>query len=632
MNNRRFSLKAKLNIYILSAAMVIYCIAIGYISYRLKEIAYTDAVEIVKSSTREFRNKISEDLNVTMEAARTMRNVFEEYKKYDKIQREVFFDNILSSNLKKNPDFLSIGLYWEIKTLDESYNKRNGRIRNIFYRSGNEIKIHKEVVDTTNNEVKGIYYEARALNREMILDPYYDKVTADLSGILMTTIFTPLQSPKGAYLGLVGIDISLNAMNKLITELRPYKESVAYIIGGNNMVVSHTESTYTGKDFFSTLNADTTAFRVGFNNLNNSVGNSFTYINTSLDEEFLVSFEPVLINNKKTNWIIGVEVPTSIILTEAKNVFIQAIVVGVIGLILLFIIIYFIAHMISSPVVEGVKFAKTISEGNLNATLRVKRNDEIGELAESLGAMAARLKMILNDIIQSANTISESSSNLQESSVKLSEGANNQAASSEEISTTIDHMLGRIQQNTLSAQETEKIAVRAAQGIQEGNESTRALIQSMNNILQRITIVGEIAKQTNLLAINAAIEASRSGIQGKGFGVVAAEIKKLAERAQLAAKEIDELSIEGLKRARETGQKLEEVMPDIEHTAILIRKIVESSIEQKNSSAEMNQGIQQLNIVTQQNAESSFELSMNSKKITKQVENLKSLISYFKTN
>ena len=76
MGQRRFKLKRKLNLYILIPATIIYCVTIGYISYQLKKITYSESVEIVRSSTRENRNKISEKLNVMMESARTMRNVF----------------------------------------------------------------------------------------------------------------------------------------------------------------------------------------------------------------------------------------------------------------------------------------------------------------------------------------------------------------------------------------------------------------------------------------------------------------------------------------------------------------------------------------------------------------------------
>ncbi len=630
MSRKRFTLKLKLNIYILSAATIIYCIAIGYISFRLKTIAYNNAIEIVKGSTREYRNKISEELNVMMESARTMRNIFSSHEKYEANQRDAFFENILLSNVEKNPDYLSIGLYWEKKALDKSYKKKNGRIRTIFYRADNQIKMMKALIDTTNTELKGTYYDVRNQNKEMILDPYYDVVTRGLEGILMTTIFAPIQNSSGQFEGLVGIDISLSYLNKLISEIKPFDESVSYIIGGNKMIVAHTDQALTGKDFFSTTSNISEIYKENFEQVTTNSSNAFTYTNIQNNEEYLVSFEPILLKDVPTNWLIGIEVPSKVILREANKVLVRAILVGIIGLILLYLIIYFIAVRISNPVIEAVDFAKSISEGNLNTKLEIKQNDEIGDLAESLSLMAARLTKTISDIIQSSETITESSSELLNSSVQLAEGANNQAASSEEISTSMELVLNRIIQNSRNAQETEKIALKASHGIHEGNEATQALILSMNNIVQKISIVGDIAKQTNLLAINAAIEASRYGIQGKGFAVVAAEIKKLAERSQLAAKEINELSKHGLIQATETGKKLLDIIPDIEQTSILVKQIALSSLDQKNSSEEVNQGIQQLNRVTQQNAESAFGLSINSKNISQQAENLKKLISYFK--
>ncbi|HEX7585055.1 MAG TPA: cache domain-containing protein [Prolixibacteraceae bacterium] len=329
MSRRRFKLKLKLNVYILSAATIIYCIAIGYISYRLREIAYADSVEIVKGSTREYRNKISEGLNVMMESARTMRNVFRTHKKYEPAQRDAFFENILISNIEKNPDYLSIGLYWEIKALDPSYHKKNGRIRNICYRLNNQIKMQKEVVDTTNAEIKGTYYTARDLNKEMIWDPYYDMVTKGLTGTLMTSIFVPIQNESEQFEGLVGIDISLAHLNKLISGIKPFEESVSYILGGNGMVVAHTDQALTGKNFFGTLANDSTGFKSGVEQVKSKSSNSFTYTNSQNKEEYFVSFEPISIKNIPTNWVIGVEVPTKVILKEARKVLMNAIMAGV---------------------------------------------------------------------------------------------------------------------------------------------------------------------------------------------------------------------------------------------------------------------------------------------------------------
>jgi len=628
MSQRKFKLKLKLNVYILSAATIIYCFAIGYISYQLKEISYADSLEIVKGTTRENRNKISEELNVMMQSARTMRNIFGNYQKFEPGQRDVFFGQILRSNLEKNPNFLSLGVYWELKALDKSYKKKNGRFWDGYFREGNKILNQKAIEDTTNQELTSTYYQIRKMNKETIVNPYYDQSTKELKGILMTSLLSPIQNEDGHFVGMVGIDVSLLHMNQLISTVKPYKEAVSYIISENKTIVAHSDITLTGKNFIESLAADSSVFKNQAFDVAGS-SKSFSYQNSIDGEEYLVCIEPISIGNTSTNWVIGVEVPTRIILSEAKKVLITAILVGIFGLILMYVIIYFIAVRISEPILKSVDFAKRISSGDLHARLSITQKDEIGDLADSLSQMASRLTTIMTEIIQSSDTISESSLELLESSVRFSEGANNQAASSEEISTTMDQMLTKIQQNNRNAEETAKIAMKAAAGIQDGNTATQTLILSMNNIVQKISVIGEIARQTNLLAINAAIEASRYGIQGKGFGVVAAEIKKLAERSQIAAKEINELSNHGLLQARETGEKLVNIIPDIELTAHLVKQISDSSNEQRLSSIEINQGIQQLNRVTQQNAESSFKLSLNSKNIREQAENLKKLIAYF---
>jgi len=172
MSKVRFNLKLKLNVYILSAATIIYCLTIGYISYRLKEITYRNSVEIVKGSTREYQNKISAELNVMMESARTIKNAFEAYPKFNPKSRDEFYDQLLTSNFAKHPEYLSVGVYWELKALDKTYQKKNGRFWNGFYREGDQIVNQKAIEDTTNQELTTTYYQLRRLNKETIVNPY----------------------------------------------------------------------------------------------------------------------------------------------------------------------------------------------------------------------------------------------------------------------------------------------------------------------------------------------------------------------------------------------------------------------------------------------------------------------------
>jgi len=152
----------------------------------------------------------------------------------------------------------------------------------------------------------------------------------------------------------------------------------------------------------------------------------------------------------------------------------------------------------------------------------------------------------------------------------------------------------------------------------------------MQDIAEKVSIIGEIARQTNILALNAAVEAARAGEHGKGFAVVAAEVRKLAERSQVAAVEIDLLTKNSVKATDESGRLLAAIAPEIGKTAKLVQEIAAASIEQNSGADQVNNAIQQLNQVTQQNAAASEEMATSSEELAGQAEALLEMISFFK--
>jgi methyl-accepting chemotaxis protein len=279
---------------------------------------------------------------------------------------------------------------------------------------------------------------------------------------------------------------------------------------------------------------------------------------------------------------------------------------------------------------RAVGLAGAVAGGDLSQTINVSSNDEIGDLIKSLNVMVEKLRQVVEEALTAANNVSAGSQELSASAEQLSQGATEQASSAEEASSSMEEMASNVKQNADNANQTEKIAARSAQDAEASGVAVGRAVQAMQTIAEKITIVQEIARQTDLLALNAAVEAARAGEHGKGFAVVASEVRKLAERSQAAAADIGTLSTETVKVAREAGDMLSKLVPDIKKTAELVQEITAACREQDVGSAQINQAIQQLDKVGQQNASASEQVSSTSEELASQAEQLQSTIAYFR--
>ena len=277
-----------------------------------------------------------------------------------------------------------------------------------------------------------------------------------------------------------------------------------------------------------------------------------------------------------------------------------------------------------------IKANKRIASGDLTKKIKVTANDEFGDIANHLNDVIDSIKDVVTSVNSVSTVLTNESSDTMEESRSLSLSSNNQAASVEEISASMEEMTATISQNLDNAIVTEKTAALAAKEIEEGNESSQKAIKSMLAIQDEIKVIEEIAKQTNILALNAAVEAARAGSAGAGFAVVAAEVRKLAEKSRVSADLISTVFSEGVETVNSTGVKLAEIVPEIQKTSTLIAEVAASSNEQTTGANEINAAIQNLNNVTQENASIANRMSEKAGFLLEQAKLLQERISFFK--
>jgi methyl-accepting chemotaxis protein len=295
-------------------------------------------------------------------------------------------------------------------------------------------------------------------------------------------------------------------------------------------------------------------------------------------------------------------------------------------------IIYLFQRFITSKIKSLIEVLNYLRDGNLRQyeLQDEKTADEIGLLWNSIIDVNNNLKEIVQNILVSAEKVAGSSNQMNEISVKVADGANKQAASAEEVSSSMEEMTSGIEQNSDHAQQTDAISQRALEGIKRLSGESEQSLNFIRQISSKISIVNEIAFQTNLLALNAAVEAARAGEHGRGFSVVAAEVRRLAERSKIAADEINSLSNSCVLITENANETMKKLIPEIEHTTTLIKEIASSSLEQRTGSAQINTAINQLNEIIQDNSSTADKLAENAQNLEGEANDLRNNIQYFK--
>jgi len=427
---------------------------------------------------------------------------------------------------------------------------------------------------------------------------------------------------QGKTIGVVIASIDLSILNTLLQKNYGITESgETYLVGGDRLFRS--ESRFSQNSTTLKLKVQTTATNKVF-----SGQQGVEFIKDYRNIKVLSTFNHI--DNDQLNWAIITEVDEAEILKPKNDLIFSIIIISIIVLIIMFPSLYVIGRFMVKPLKLEIEYANKLAKGDLNAVLDINQKDEMGMLADALREMTANMKTVISNVANAANNLADASFQLSSTSQNISTGASEQASSVEEVSASVEEMTSNIQQNADNAKQTEEITTNVSKQVTAGSDIVLSSVESMEKIADKISIISDIAFQTNILALNAAVEAARAGEYGKGFGVVASEVGKLAEKTKTAAAEINEISKSSVEIAGKTKDLMGDLVPSIQNSSMLVQEISAASKEQREAADQINDSIQLLNDISQQNAASSEEMATNSEELASQSEHLLNVIAHFK--
>ncbi|CAH7234463.1 Chemotaxis protein [Vibrio chagasii] len=502
------------------------------------------------------------------------------------------------------------------------------------------------------------YKVPMSTGKTVVTEPYVDVATNDL----VVTIASPFNT--NGYSGVIGADLNLNTLiNDVVSIEQP--GVYAFLVDGNGKIVAHRDRDLTLK---SVANVSQNLSANKIKSLSQDPG----FEEMSIDgAESLLSVKKV----PHTDWYFTVVIDKSQSFASYRSLLRQSAIFGLIQLAVIAFVAMFVIKKALAPLTTLSSAMEALSKGDGDLTQRITVNskDEIGTLAHHVNAFIAKLQEIVRDIADSSSQLNEQSEVSTNVARQTSDGLTVQLHEISQIATAVHEMSATAEEVANNAQMTADSAISSTENCEQGKrviirnqDSITNLAQQVENasgIIQELeknaldinailSTISDIAEQTNLLALNAAIEAARAGEQGRGFAVVADEVRVLSQRTHSSTDEIREMietlqknsvsAVESMQRSQDLAQSsvddannattaLEEIATSIQQISDMASHISNAASEQRTVTGEVSKNIQLVNDVSDKmstEADNSRHLSEELRGIAQQLNTQVQLFKY----